>query len=173
MPLRRPFSCPPPKRIGFIFTFFGVAPLLRGRPKSYDILEQEIKIQFRTGKSFSIPFSEIEQFRFFDQIAKASRPLRYKFLDPFYRIGDYNKFSFRMWIKEVVLNVLPPYSFGFGSRIGEVHVYRKKGFNKIRLLAPWLNSPKKSKVISITPSDPKEFFEQLEVAYAKWKKQHS
>ncbi|MBI3112676.1 MAG: protein kinase [Ignavibacteriales bacterium] len=66
---------------------------------------------------------------------------------------------------------LPPYSFGFSSRRGEVRIERSTGWNRLRIVFPWFHSPSKSRFISLTPSDPREFFEQLEIAFAKWKRQ--
>jgi len=156
---------------GLLFTYFGIVPLFNGRPKSYDLLEDKVQVTFRTGKSFSIPFAEIEKFHFFGR--RSARPLINKILDPFYRIPHNTPFTIKVWFTEVILNMLPPYSFGFSSRHGEIQIHRRKGVNKTRILLPWLNTFKRSKIISLSPSDPKEFFEQLEVAYAKWKKLHS
>ena len=135
-----------------------------------ELLEDRIMIRFKSDKVFNLYFSEIESIRLFDHVQKRERALKYRLLDPFHRIADYSKFSTIMWLKEVVLGILPPFSFGFGSKKGEVLVYRKKGWNRLRLFMPWLNTSKRSRALSLTPSDPKEYFQQLELAYAKWKR---
>jgi hypothetical protein len=35
---------------------------------------------------------------------------------------------------------------------------------------PWFNLPERAKLLALTPADPHEFFEQLTVAYEKWKR---
>lgn len=107
---------------------------------------------------------------FFDPKLKKSRPLAMKILDPFYRLADYSKFTIGLWFREVVTNVLPPYSFAFGSKEGEIQIRKMKGANRRRLLMPWLNTPKRSRLISVSPSSPREFFDQLQVALTKWKR---
>ncbi|TFB09272.1 tetratricopeptide repeat protein [Candidatus Marinimicrobia bacterium MT.SAG.2] len=61
-----------------------------------------------------------------------------------------------------------PFPIGFGSKLGEIHLILKTGFHRKRLLFPWLNTLEKSRRISFSPSDPKEFFRQLEIAHKKW-----
>jgi hypothetical protein len=41
----------------------------------------------------------------------------------------------------------------------------------LRLFLPWLNTPVKSRDLSLLPGDTKEFFAQLQTAYARWKQQ--
>jgi hypothetical protein len=159
--------------MGLLFTFFGIVPAFRGRPKLFDITDDSIRVISRSAKSFSIPFSEIRDIWFFDPKAKKSRTLASKILDPFYRMPDYANFTIRGWFAEVVTNVLPPFSFGFGSREGEIQIRKFKGGNRRRLLMPWLNTPKKSRLVSISPSNPKEFYEQLDVSMKKWKQARS
>ena len=86
------------------------------------------------------------------------------------RISDYSNLTFRKWFSEVVLNLLPPYSFGFGSRKGEIHILLKEGFRAMRIVVPWLNSPVKSRDMSLLPFAPKEFYEQMQVAFEQWKR---
>jgi hypothetical protein len=150
--------------------FFGVAPALRGRPKMIELLEDRVTLHFRRGKVHTLHFYEIRSIRFFDYEQKSQRPLKYKLLDPFYRITDYSRFGVSMWFKEVALGILPPFFFSAGSKKGEIIVERKKGWERMRLLMPWLNTPKKSRAIILNPSDPKEYYQQFTVAYAKWKK---
>lgn len=151
---------------GLVFTFLGILPAFRGHPRLFDILDDQIRVIFRSGKIYSIPFTEIDRFRFFDR--KAKRPLKYILIDPLKRMYDYQNLSWKTWFQEVAGNILPPFSFGFGSSVGEVHIMRRKGRRQSRLIFPWLNTALRSRDISLTPSDPRGFYEQLDTAYKKW-----
>jgi hypothetical protein len=70
----------------------------------------------------------------------------------------------------VVFNILPPYSFGFGSGEGEVHIVLREGYRVLRALIPWWNTAVKSKDLSLLPFDAKEFTGQLQVAIMRWNK---
>ncbi|MDH3252120.1 MAG: DUF2791 family P-loop domain-containing protein [Ignavibacteria bacterium] len=150
--------------------YLGVIPFLRGKPKLYDLSENQVRVLFTDGTNLSIQFSEIESLRFFDPRENAARPWKYKIIDPMSRISDYSNLTFRKWFSEVVLNLLPPYSFGFGSRKGEIHILLKEGFRAMRIVVPWLNSPVKSRDMSLLPFAPKEFYEQMQVAFEQWKR---
>jgi len=151
---------------GLVFTFLGILPVFKGSPKLFDLLDDQIRVVFRSGKIHSIHFSEIEHMRFFDR--KAKRRWKHRIIDPLYRMHDYSKLTWKTWLKEVAGDILPPFSFGFGSTIGEIHLTRKTGRRQLRLLFPWLNTATKSRTLGLTPSDPKGFYEQLETAYKKW-----
>ena len=157
--------------MGLLFTYFGIIPAFRGRPKLFDITDDAIRVISRSAKSLSIPFDQVKDVWFFDPKAKKARPLASKILDPFYRLPDSSKFTIGIWLKEVVTNVLPPFSFGFGSKEGEIQIRKFKGGNRRRLLMPWLNSPNRARLVSISPSNPKEFYEQLQVSLKKWQQE--
>ena len=74
------------------------------------------------------------------------------------------------WFRDVVLNILPPYSFGFGSGQAEIQLRLYKGGAGLRLLFPWLNTPVKSRDLALHPGDTREFYHQLDFAFRKWKK---
>jgi class 3 adenylate cyclase len=158
--------------IGLLFVYFGILPAFKGRPKLFDITDDSVRVLSRSAKSITISFAEIRDIMFFDPQMKKTRSLSDKILDPFFRLAGAQKFTVGLWFREVVTNVLPPYSFGFGSKEGEIQIGRWKGANRRRLLMPWLNSPRRARVISISPANPKEFYEQLQVAMAKWKRDH-
>ena len=155
--------------IGLGFLFFGVIPFVRGRPRSYDLLEDSLRVVLANGRSFSISFGEIAETWYYDPVAKASRPLLAKIVDPFFRVADYKSLSFRIWARKVFLNVLPPYSFGFGARQGEIIICRKTGVERLRQLLPFLNTAKRSRVLGLSPADPKEFYEQMGTAMQRWR----
>ncbi len=151
--------------------FLGVVPFLRGRPKLYDLMEDRIRVIFKDGTSITIHFSEIAHFRLWDAKTNALRPLRYRLLDPFGRVDGTQPLTFHTWMRDVLGNILPPYSFGVGSGRAEIHIRLNGGVTILRLFLPWLNTPMRSQLLSIHPSDTKEFYVQCEVALMKWGKQ--
>ncbi len=150
--------------------FLGVVPFLRGRARLYDVMEDHIRVIFRDGSTLSIDFEEIEVMRYVDRRSRSSRPFWQRLIDPFGRVMNYNRLSPWRWLREVVLNVLPPYSFGFGSGKAEIQIRLREGHQSLRILFPWLNNPFKSRDISLQPGDTREFFFQLEYAFRKWRK---
>ena len=149
--------------------FLGVVPFLRGRPKLYDLMEDQIRVIYRDRTTLSIHFSEIASLRYFDPKVNKARPLKYRILDPFGRLSGKEVLSPGLWLREVFLNILPPYSFGFGAGKGEVHVRLNTGYAILRALVPWWNTPVRSRDLSLLPFDAHEFYAQLEVALAKWR----
>jgi serine/threonine protein kinase len=155
--------------VGLLFVFFGVLPFIKGRPRSFDVLEDSVSVVFRNGKRFTIHFRDIEHVRFYDTAAKAARPLLIKIIDPFFRVADFKNFTFGIWFTKVFLSPMPPYNFGFGARQGEIIIQKAKGFERLRVLLPFLNTPEKSRVVGLSPNEPGEFHEQLDLAIRKWK----
>lgn len=151
--------------------YLGVVPFLRGRPKLYDLMEDRIRVIFNDGTSITIHFSEVARLRLWDATTNALRPLRTRLLDPFGRIDDTQALTLRTWLRDVLGNILPPYSFGVGSGKAEIHIRLNGGAANLRLLCPWYNTPMRSRLLSIHPSDTKEFYVQCEVAMMKWGKQ--
>jgi len=151
--------------------YLGVVPFLRGRPKLYDLIEDQVRIIYREGTTLSIHFSEIDQLSMINNRLKSLRPLRYKILDPFGRVSDYGSMSLKTWFREVALNILPPYSFGFGSAQGEILIRLTQGYRIMRMVIPWWNTPLRSRDLSISPFDAREFHAQFEVAFKKWSRQ--
>jgi hypothetical protein len=149
--------------------YLGVVPFLRGRPKLYDLMEDRIRVIYKDATTLTIHFSEIESVRLLSAKAKSSRPFRYKLIDPFGRVLDYNALTFGLWVKDVLMNILPPYSFGYGSQQGEVLVTLKQGYRTMRLLFPWSNTAIRSRDLSLAPNDGREFYYQIDVAFRRWK----
>ncbi|MEW6509615.1 MAG: adenylate/guanylate cyclase domain-containing protein [Bacteroidota bacterium] len=150
--------------------YLGVVPFLRGRPKLYDLMEDRVRVIYKDGTTLSIHFSEIANLSLVNNRTKRLRPLRYKILDPFGRISEYGSMTFKVWLKEVALNILPPYSFGYGAAHGEILLQLREGFRTMRVVIPWWNSPIKSRDLTVAPNDAREFYAQFEVAYKKWRK---
>jgi hypothetical protein len=64
-----------------------------------------------------------------------------------------------------------PYEIGFSGRANcMIFITRKSGVGWLKLLLPWLHTLEKSRSYILRPSEPKEFSEQLYVAYEKWKR---
>jgi class 3 adenylate cyclase len=151
--------------------YLGVVPFLRGRPRLYDLMEDRVRILFRDGTSIAIHFSEIDRVRLWDAKTNLLRPLRYRILDPFGRLDGTEPLTLRAWVREVLMNILPPYSFGVGTGKAEIHIRLHAGATVSRFFFPWVNTAMRSKLLSIHPSDTKEFYVQCEVALMKWGKQ--
>jgi class 3 adenylate cyclase len=154
----------------FSLWYLGVVPFLRGRPKLYDLLEDSVRVIYKDGTTLTIDYGEIESAQFRSTAVLRGRKLWQKLIDPFGRIGDYSGLTVRRWLGEVVFNILPPYSFGFGSGEGEVHIVLQEGYRVLRALIPWWNTAVKSKDLSLLPFDAKEFTGQLQVAIMRWNK---
>lgn len=153
--------------------FLGVVPFLRGKPKLYDLLENQLRIIFEDGSSHIIHFNMIQSVRFVDSEIRKSRSFGRKLIDPFCRVATTRKLTFFSWLRDVFFNFLPPYSFGLNSREGEIHIQKKKGYRFLRFIFPWLNSPKRCKDISLYPYDAWEFFEQSRIAFYSWERQEN
>jgi hypothetical protein len=151
----------------------GVVPFLRGRPKLYDVMEDEVRVIYKDGSTLAIGFDEIDQMRLVDKTADRSRTMFQKILDPLGRLMQYEGLTLWQWLRDVLLNPLPPYSFGFGSGKGEIQLRLQKGAAGLRLLLPWLNTPIRSRDLSLHPGDTREFYHQLDFAFRKWKKQRA
>jgi hypothetical protein len=151
--------------------FLGVVPFLRGKPKLFDLMENQLRIIFDDGSFHVISFEIIHSVRFIDPEIRKSRTLFRKLIDPFCRVATTRKLSPTSWFKDVFLNFLPPYSFGISSREGEINIQKKKGSRFLRFIFPWLNSPRRCKDISLFPYDAWEFFEQSRIAFYSWKRQ--
>jgi serine/threonine protein kinase len=152
-----------------LFSFFGIMPFFRRTAKIYDLSEESIQVSFRGNKKFVIRFTEVEEILFREYKSKKKRRLRFRLLDPFSRVRDYSKMTVWKLLKRSSLHV-PGYSFGFSSVSGEIQIIRKKGLSGLQFAFPFLYSAKFSRIFVLSPSDPKEFHEQLETAYAKWQK---
>ena len=149
-----------------VFQF--IVPIFRRKPKIFDLLEDQIRVIFQDAVVFVIPFAEISRFRFYDPELARKRPLRFKMFDLSYLEDDLAVNSFQQ-----IMNKLKrgnPYWFGFSSKEGGITIERLGGVGLLRVFLPWLNVPSKAKVIALTPANPREFFDQLKIAYEKWKR---
>ncbi|MCH7819745.1 MAG: tetratricopeptide repeat protein [Candidatus Marinimicrobia bacterium] len=147
------------------FISFGLIPIFRSQPKMFEILEDRLRVVLQNGKTISYYFSDFHQFYFYSRQLRKSRSLLNKIIDPLGSNTDYSKMTLKDLMKP---RGILPYSLGFGLKSGAIRITRKSGYERKRVLFPWLNTPSKSKQISLSPSDPEEFFNQLEVAIKKW-----
>ena len=151
--------------------YLGVVPFLRGTPKLYDLMEDRIRIIFKDGTNITVHFSEIEQLRIWDSKTNALRPWLYRLADPFGRLEETDTLTFRTWVRDVLGNILPPYTFGVGSGAASIHCRLNSGATIRRFFFPWFNTAMRSRTLSLHPYDTKEFYVQCEVALMKWGKQ--
>lgn len=150
--------------------YWGIIPIFQKKPKIYDLLDDEIRIVFKDTSVFVIPFSDIRRFRFYDPSVQSKRSLLWKVLDPVYVMDDDKSLTAFQRLKRSLKPKILPYSFGFSSKEGGVIVERFSGIKSLRIALPWFNLPEKANLLALTPADPLEFFEQLKVAYEKWKR---
>lgn len=153
--------------------YLGVVPFLRGRPRLYDLREDQVRVLFPDGSRLSILFSEIDRIDFADPAAARMRTFFRKLADPFCRVPAGEPLDPRTWVREVLFNPFPAYSFGLGGREGEIRVRLKEGVRLLRVLVPWFNTAVRSMDIGLHPFAAREFFDQMDVAFAKWKRIHS
>ena len=153
---------------GLFYSFFIVIPILRKKPKIFDLMDDQIRIRFKEGGLFVIPFADIKQFRFYDPVASKKRPLVLKIFDSWYLEDDLSVTFFQLLKRKQKKGI--PYSFGFSSKEGGIYIERIGGISfHLRRVCPWLNIPANAKLIALTPTNPGEFSDQLKIAYEKWK----
>jgi class 3 adenylate cyclase len=136
--------------------------VLRARPRAFELFEDHIEIIFNDGTSRTLDFSDIHIFHFYED--------------------EGARFRWRVFVEEMYLPYrlglrrsqerINPASFGFGSKKGEIHIRRKSGlsfYSKDSALRPWRYNVLGQRDLSLTPSNPDEFYEQLVVAFEKWR----
>jgi class 3 adenylate cyclase len=154
---------------GLFFIFLLVIPNLRKKPKIFDLMDDQIRVRFKNGSLFVIPFADIKRFRFYDPVVSKKRPLVFRIFDFRYLEDDLSVTFFQLLKRKLKRGF--PYSFGFSSKKGGIYVERIGGVSfLLQSVLPWLNVPAKAKLIALTPTNPGEFFDQLKIAYEKWKR---
>ncbi|MCH8272633.1 MAG: hypothetical protein IIB41_05215, partial [Candidatus Marinimicrobia bacterium] len=84
--------------------FFWIIPFIRSRPQLFDLYGDELQIRMGRGKSISIPFTDIASMKYMDNERGASRPLKYRILDPWQLIGEYGEMGILSWWKAAFIN---------------------------------------------------------------------
>ena len=163
-----------------IWFIFYVVPIFR-KIKLIDLMNDRIEITNRKNKRFSILFSDIRLFSLSDSLKfeigiprkKAIKSFKYILCDNTDKYDakvicdadSYMKINFQ------TLKGGVPYLLGSGTKV--IYIMRKSGFGWLKLLFPWLNTIEKSKSYQLSTSNPEEFFDQLYIAYEKWKRINS
>ena len=151
-----------------IFTIFET--ISKFRPiKLFDLMSDRLEIVKGDNERFSIPFADIRSMEFYGRGKGFVIPkFLYKKVDEGTPLKDYKEFS-TFWPNLTDLLLLAwAYDIGIG-RIRQIHIIRKSGFKWLKHLKPWLHTLQKSQSYILYPSAPKEFFDQLCVAYEKWR----
>jgi class 3 adenylate cyclase len=146
-----------------------IIPTIFQRIKLFDLVSDKIEVLKGNNKRFSILFSDIKSIGFCSRKKGSLLKYIYREVDQYNAMKEYDEILiFNLWWKELN-DFKRPYPIGIGTK-GQIIISRKSGFGKLRLLLPWLHTLEKCQHYSIQPSEPKEFFEQLLVAYEKWKR---
>ena len=151
-----------------MFAYFGVLQYFRSQPRLFELFDDRLQVVLKSGNTYTVHFSDIHRLQFYDEQMRKSRPLLLKLLDPFGVIAGDNDNTLKSWINKMFTGGMPPYSFGFGSKQGEILIVRKSGIESKRFYMPWKNTPEYSKFISISPAHNREFFRQLKISFLKW-----
>jgi len=138
------------------------------RIKLFDLMSDRIEIVKRNDIRFSILFSDIESMSII-YYGKKGIPskLLYKTADKYISMKIPSVTFTKMRLHDLKLG--PGYVLGVGP--GEViKVTRKSGYAWSKILLPWRNTFENSRGYELHVSEPREFFDQLCVAYDKWKR---
>ena len=142
------------------------------RIKLFDLMSDRLEFVKEDNERFSIPFSDIESIKIIIPEKRSgflglSTKSLYKTADQYNAMEDYEQ------VPNIKINrrqELPfAYTIGLGRK-GSILIKRKSGYNLLKMLMPWLDTLKKSKYYALCPSEPREFFDQLFIAYEKWKR---
>ena len=150
---------------------------LRGTPRLYELLNDQIRVHFSTKNILTIPFGDIEMIGFFRNQKSDHKGIS----------GNLKQLSeFRNSYPQLLLNcrrytlgrlsarfnflrgsdLIQPERLIFATKGGEIHIRRKAG--DTGFLFRFSAGTKRD--IALTPSHPGEFYEQLDVALKKWKR---
>ncbi|MCX6138789.1 MAG: AAA family ATPase [Ignavibacteriales bacterium] len=150
---------------------------LRKVPRLYEILDDSVKIHFTKTKIFSIPFEDIEFIAFFenlnpkgDKFRERRQTLRKSYGKLLYESLIYSSFIPVILQKRIDLNteIIEPERLLATPAEGEIHVRRKSGSQNIFFKSSIIDK----RDIALSPSNPREFHEQLKIAIEKWNKQY-
>jgi hypothetical protein len=156
-----------------ILLFYFVIPLLNP-VKIFDLMSDRIEILLGKNKIFAIPFSDIEFIRFVIPQKGLFTKILYKEVDQFNAMNEYKEISFgEYW--QLFRNKQKGVGFDIGLPIqkGKLIIGRKApGISWFYFLLPWKRSLifERGRYGNLFPSEPEEFFDQLSVAYEKWKR---
>ena len=130
------------------------------------------QLQKNNNEKYIIPFSEIKLIHIFKKSEGSTLNYKYKEVDQYHSMKDYIEVpGYKLWLKN-----LSKVFYSIGSeRIedkerGIIHISRKSGRNWLSVILPWFHSLERSNNLFLSVSNPEEFFDQLSVAYEKWKR---
>ena len=161
--------------LGLFFLFFTLYAafylyqVLRPRAKAFTLFDDRVESILSSGASFAIPFSDVAFFHFFERKRGGMRSLWSYFK------GNWNRdiyLSMHASLK-LIAHRLNPTSFGFGAQNGEIHVRKQTGLAFISIktfIRPWKFRLSAQRDLSLTPTEPREFYDQLLTAYEKWRR---
>ncbi len=151
--------------------FWLILPVFK-RIKLFELMSDRLEIKKPNNEKYIIPFSEIELITIFKKPKGSILNLKYKEVDQYRSMKDYIDVpGYKIWFKNVSKVY---YSIGVESgankKRGIIHISRKSGRNWLSLIFPWFYSLERSNHLLLALPDPEEFFDQLSVAYEKWKR---
>ncbi|MGD0036686.1 MAG: adenylate/guanylate cyclase domain-containing protein [Bacteroidota bacterium] len=166
-----------------LIAFFGYLSIrvsrifMRGTPRLYELLSDQIRIHFSAKKVLTIPFGDIEIIGFLKNPKSDHKGIwgNLKQLKDFhnsypqlllnclrYTVGRFSaRFNFLKGS-----DLIQPERLIFATKGGEIHIRRKTGATGF--LFRFSAGTKRD--IALTPSHPGEFYEQLDIALKKWKR---
>jgi class 3 adenylate cyclase len=141
-------------------------PGLRGSPALYELLEDRIQAIYSTGRTYVIHFSDIMTVSYFR--LRIHNTLRRSFRSSFTVLSSALPWKVQLFAGRDDLAV--PVSLGFAARNGSIHIRRVAGNRAPKFhFIPWKITPDECKDIEISPSQPREFFNQLRIALERWR----
>ncbi|MFC1839219.1 adenylate/guanylate cyclase domain-containing protein [Thermodesulfobacteriota bacterium] len=147
-----------------VWIFFWIIIPAFQRIKLFDLMMDRLVIIKGNKKEISIPFSDIKTIEYDGGLLRKNG---YRGINPYHSMKDFKRMSILQWFKN---KLRMPYQVGFIAMKGRIYICRKRGFKLFSILLPWRHSIEKSQAYCLCPSEPKEFFEQLYIAYEKWKR---
>jgi len=150
--------------------FWLILPVFK-RIKLFELMSDRMEIIKTNNKKYIIPFSEIKLIQIFKKSEGSILNLKYKEVDQYHSMKDYTDIRrYKLWLKNVskVFYSIGSERFEDKNR-GIIHISRKSGRNWLSVFFPWFHSLERSNHLLLSVPEPEEFFEQLYIAYEKWK----
>ena len=149
--------------------------VLRPRPMIFDLFEDRIQLTFTSGKSYAIGFEDIFLVHYYARGKAVPGQNRWRSVKSFLGGQDMTLSASPVTSSALSQEMISPYAFGFGSRKGEIHIRKKAGVafaSRESFVKPWKVDYLRERDVAITPTEPKEFYDQLLTAYEKWRRLH-
>lgn len=158
---------------------------LRNVPHLYEVLDDQVKVHFSRSKVLSVPFGDIALIGYFENLKPSGLgilgSIRWRWNQrntyPMLLKSCIQAIDLQSWFlfrkrsdgrterSHWIDGIIQPERLLVTPAEGEIHLRRKSGSRKF-----WFTlSIMDKREIALTPSNPKEFFKQLEIALKKWK----